>query len=528
MAGGEGDATTKAGARLVKHSETMVDRYRIGDTIGSGGMGSVFRAFDEVLRRQVAIKVLKEEAAKDPNSRERFLREARIAAGLRHPGVCSVFDFQESDGSAFIVMELLDGETLHDRITRDGPLPPQLASEVAARAAEALHHAHGAGAVHRDVKSSNIFITDDGQMKLTDFGIAHATTHQTLTKVGDVLGTVAYVSPEQVAGRKATPASDIYSLGCVLHEALVGRPPFTSEVAVAVGRAHLDEDPPDLLAEGIPGPIASVVAKALRKDPSKRFSSGAEMAHALREAAAELPPPDLSPPSTPPPAAVFAAPDPTRNNPAVEERGTEELPIDEISAAISEPTHRPRGAAISLRSWAAMALGIGVLLIAALVALAFSQKEPTPPETATIPELTGLSYDDAAAQIKALGLLGARRTEELSSLPAGTVLRQDPAPGTEVRLDRIVELVVSDGSGVEVPDVRGMDKKEAKDLLEQAGLDAKEAAKAPGDEKDVVLDQDPPPGQVVPRGSEVRLTISTEDDDDEDSGPPGLRRKNDD
>jgi serine/threonine protein kinase len=265
-----------------------VGRYRLGETIGAGGMGEVLLGHDEVLDRPVAIKLLRKELASDPASLERFRREARIAASLSHPGIASVFDFvEEGDGCPLMVMELLVGRDLHTILSREGPLDPKLAAAVAAQAAEALEHAHQAGAVHRDVKPGNIFITSSGAVKVTDFGIASAasgTARPAGTPSGKLLGTLHYLSPEQVRGEEATPASDLYSLGCVLFEMLTGRPPFEGEDDLAAATARLGATPPDprKLNPRVPKALAEVVRQALAEDPRDRFSSAGAMARALR------------------------------------------------------------------------------------------------------------------------------------------------------------------------------------------------------------------------------------------------------
>jgi hypothetical protein len=513
---------------MVRRTKVLFDRYRVGEIIGGGGMGSVFAAHDEVLDRPVAIKMLHDSIANDPTNRERFRREALIAASLAHPGICNVFDYQEADSSSFIVMELLEGETLHDRIRREGPLEPAVALEIVARAAEALDHAHGSGAVHRDVKPANIYLTRDGQVKLTDFGIAQVTTHETLTKVGDVLGTASYLSPEQIEGRRATSASDIYSLGCVLHEALMGHPPFVADSPVAVGRAHLDVEPPDLSALGIEPALAQVVARALTKDPSRRFESAGAMAAALRKVAG-----GASPLAMPLAARLSTDPDPTlvregAADPTLAEQPPEETPPQPPVFPRWLERARGRGEKRTYRR-ALLAMILVAALIGGLAALASiitrsGADADRPPTEVAVPNFSGRTFEAAKSDAEALGFT-VEAVPRLGARPAGTVIDQHPPPGEQVRPETL-HLVVSDGAGVVVPNVTGFHKDEAKRRLEQAGLKENEADQAPGDRDDIVVAQDPPPGEVVRRETEVQLTISKEQD--EEDRPPGRRGREDD
>ncbi len=259
-------------------------RYRLRARLAAGGMGAIHVATDEQLGRTVAVKLLRSELSDDPVFVERFRREARAAASLSHPNVATVFDFGEDSGVPYIVMESVDGRDLSRVIREDGPLPPDLAADLAAQIASGLGHAHSAGVIHRDVKPANVMITDGGRVKVTDFGIARALGDSTLTVSGSVLGTAHYISPEQAAGASAGPGSDVYSLGIVLYEMLTGSLPFTGESPVAVAMRHIsDEVPaPGDLAEDVPSELDSIVAKATAKDPSDRYGSADEMASALR------------------------------------------------------------------------------------------------------------------------------------------------------------------------------------------------------------------------------------------------------
>ncbi|MGZ4465881.1 MAG: serine/threonine-protein kinase, partial [Nocardioides sp.] len=275
-------------------AETFADdghRYRLDSRIATGGMGEVWRSTDTTLGREVAVKLLKHEYADDAAFRSRFETEARHAASLHHPGVAAVYDFGEAattDGSEsqrpYLVMELVDGQPLSALIRPGEPMAPDVVRDLLAQAAEALGAAHAAGIVHRDVKPANLMVTPEREVKITDFGIARAADGLGLTETGQVMGTPQYLSPEQAAGSAATPASDVYSLGCVAFECLAGARPFVRDSPIATALAHLRDDVPELPAS-VPADLAAVVRRALAKKPEERFPDAAAFAAALRDPA---------------------------------------------------------------------------------------------------------------------------------------------------------------------------------------------------------------------------------------------------
>ncbi|MEU6412605.1 protein kinase [Microbispora sp. NPDC046933] len=255
-------------------TETVLGgRYRLTSPIAAGGMGEVWRADDELLGREVAIKLLGRHVAGDATFRDRFRSEARITAALTDPGIAQVFDYGETDGLAYLVMELVRGEPLSAILARNGALGPDVTLDIVQQTARGLHAAHRAGVIHRDVKPGNLLVTESGQVKITDFGIARALEAAPLTATGTILGTAQYVSPEQASGTTLTPASDIYSLGVVAYECLAGRPPFTAETPVALALRHLNDTPPPLPGN-VPAPVAALVTAMLAKDPAARPETG--------------------------------------------------------------------------------------------------------------------------------------------------------------------------------------------------------------------------------------------------------------
>jgi eukaryotic-like serine/threonine-protein kinase len=273
----------------------LAGRYRVEETLGTGGMARVVAATDELLGRRVAVKLLHEGMAADPVVRERIRREAQAAASLNHPNAVAVYDIGEHDGLPFIVMELVEGDTLADRVRAEGALPIAAALAVVDQVLAALEAAHARGLVHRDVKPANVLLpADGGPAKLGDFGIAKGMREAAggLTATGQVFGTVRYVSPEQVSGRPATPRSDLYAAGIVAYELLAGVPPFDGEEQVTIALAHLNDEPVPLgdRRPDVPTHVRNAVARAMAKDAADRFPDAGAMRAALRgpEAAATV------------------------------------------------------------------------------------------------------------------------------------------------------------------------------------------------------------------------------------------------
>ena len=261
-------------------------RYRLLEALGTGGMATVYRAGDEVLDREVAVKVLSPQYAADPGFLARFEREARHVARLNHPRIVTVFDCGIDGGTPYIVMELASGRTLRGVLDEAGQLPAREAAAIAAAVCEALEAAHAAGLVHRDIKPANIVLSG-GQVKVLDFGIARAGDPAGATRTQAVLGTAAYLSPEQASGGPAGPQGDLYSLGCVLFEMLTGAPPFTGDSPVGVAYRHVHEDPgpPSARRPGLPAPLDDITTRLLAKDPAGRPPGAAAARMALLTAA---------------------------------------------------------------------------------------------------------------------------------------------------------------------------------------------------------------------------------------------------
>ncbi|MCF8529175.1 MAG: serine/threonine protein kinase [Aquiluna sp.] len=253
------------------------DRYRLQLRIATGGMGEVWQAEDELILRQCAIKILKEEYLDDPMFLERFRSEAKSAALVEHEGIANVFDYGEDTGAAYLVMELVPGESMSRLIEREKKLSEEQVLDIVAQTSRALGAAHARGLVHRDIKPGNLLITPDGKVKITDFGIARVGDQVPLTKTGQVMGTVQYLAPEQATGKPSTPATDLYALGVVAYEALSGKRPFTGENQMAIAMAHINEMPP-ALPESIDPRVQNLVLSCLAKKPTQRPESANSLA----------------------------------------------------------------------------------------------------------------------------------------------------------------------------------------------------------------------------------------------------------
>lgn len=414
-------------------------RYRVVGRIASGGMGAVWQADDTVLRRRVAVKTLAESLASDHDFVQRFRREARSAAGLSHPNVASVFDYGEDDGTPYIVMELLQGRTLAERL-RSGSLPWEQAAAIAEAVAAALQAAHEAGIVHRDVKPGNIMLTEDGGVKVMDFGIAAASWDSSLTVTGMGLGTASYVSPEQASGGRATGASDVYALGVVLYEMLAGRPPFVAPTPVAVAAAHVHEQPLDVgaLAPEAPPAVVAACMQALAKDPSRRPPSAAAFAAMLGPAPTVPSEHDGAPPATADRTEVL----PVVGSPAPAAQTAVIAPNDVAGVPRLRRSRPP------VVPWLLLLALIGLLALVVVLARAFASGSPAPATSPTttrvaVPAVVGLTADRAKQRLARAGL----RVGSIDVVdgPAGVVRSTHPSPGTPVAVGASVVLDVGSG-----------------------------------------------------------------------------------
>ena len=469
-------------------------RYALQQSIGKGGMAEVFLAQDQLLDRPVAVKRLAAEHAADASFVERFRREAQAAAKLTHPNIVGVYDYFEEGGEYFIVQEYIDGHSLAELLRAEGRLHPDRAADIAADIAAGLGAAHREGMVHRDIKAGNVLVAKDGQVKVADFGIARvfAGGDSELTQAGTVMGTASYFSPEQAQGKPVDPRSDLYSLGVVLYEMLVGQLPFSGDEPVAIAYAHVHEVPKSLreIDPALPVEIDAITLKLLAKDPANRYPSADDLRADLRrfrqgakinEAPAV---PDVAPVPAPP-----------------------AHQVDFGSYEDGRYVEPPRRTGFFLLF---MILIFGALA-AGLWYLSQQLDEERDSVTVTVPDVVGQNKDRARRELVDLGFQVEVQREASAEVEVDVVIRQSPEPDTDADEGAVVTIVVSAGNEtVEVPSVLGQDVFTATQTLEAAGFVVQqEQAEDPSEQyaEGQVWQQSPASGTQAPMGAIVIIRV---------------------
>jgi eukaryotic-like serine/threonine-protein kinase len=496
----------------------LSDRYELGETLGYGGMSEVHRGLDTRLGRDVAVKVLRADLARDPQFQLRFRREAQNSASLNHPAIVAVYDTGEVQSEfgplPYIVMEYVDGQTLRDIVKTTGPMPQQRVIEVMADVCAALDFSHRHQIIHRDVKPANVMINNAGAVKVMDFGIARALGEgQNVTQTAAVIGTAQYLSPEQARGEAVDARSDVYAAGCVLFELLTGEPPFTGDTPVAVAYQHVREDPrrPSELNPQIGPELDAVVLKALSKNPANRYQSAAEMRSDLvrvRSGQAPMAPAVMSDDER---TAMMAPPPRTASTRRIGGTGRHTLPPAAVPAYYDDEDDR-RGSGTGR----IVAIVLGVVAALALVGFVLSQVfgGPAQPRQFALPNVVGQQQEAARSALLLENLNPTVNLVESPEDQRGLVISTDPPAGTQVAERTAVTLNVGAGpSEVRVGPLTGLTQEDAEaqlvsDLLVVGTITEEDTRNA--DEVGRVLRSDPSPGSTVAPGTPVNLVIGRE------------------
>ena len=490
---------------MILEGKMLGNRYEIIEKVGNGGMATVYRAEDKVLKRNVAVKVLKDEFTTDEEFIKRFEIEAQSAARLTHPNIVSIYDVGSEDNLYYIVMELIRGKTLKEIIVEErGPLPWKWSVNVAIQIASALEMAHKNNIIHRDIKPHNIIITEDGIAKVTDFGIAKAVSNSTITAFGTTIGSVHYFSPEHARGGFTDAKSDLYSLGVVMYEMVTGRVPFDADTPVSVALKHMQEEPeePIELNPNLPSAVNRIIMKALKKDTTLRYQSATDMLADLRQA--------LKNP----------------NGDFVDDKDydatakTQKINTD-LYGNIDEGNDRQKKGkkdnkfVAFIKKHKVLSAFIGLIILFAIsLGGTLAVLNITNPAEVELPEVVGMSKEEAQKTVEDLKLVFEVASEEFNKdVPEGYIISQDPTyiADYHVKEGSTVKVVVSKGQEkTTVPKVVGMKRQEAEEALEEANLKAEiveETSKTV--EEGYVISQEVEAESEAYAGDTIKIHVST-------------------
>lgn len=520
---------------MLEIGEILGGRYEILKRIGSGGMADVYMAIDQKLNRKVAVKVLKPEYVDDEKFLKKFQTEAQAIASLTHPNIVNIYDVGLEEGVNYIVMELAGGITLKEYIKRKGRLSPQETVDISLQIASALSHAHNHHIIHRDIKPQNILISDDGMIKVTDFGIAKAANANTVTSTATAIGSVHYISPEQAKGRFCDEKSDIYSLGITMYEMVTGRVPFDHENGVTIALMHLQNEitPPSEITEGIPDSLEKIILKCVMKKPEERYQTADELIEDLKlvfqdtsgDYVGFAPAVDDSP-------TILVDQDELQQKEDEEKEKAGEPEPDEENGYLAEDDGEEEGMNSKIEKLIiVLAAVVGAIILIAVITFVVrssglfrsgdeasteqitTASEDSEEETADkyqVPNVVGMSLSQAK---EAIGdnLKIETKTQASSSYKAGLVIEQSLKSDSEVKKGDTITLTVSSGeSKTTIPNVKGKSQSAATSTLQSAGfkVSVKTAySSSVGEGK--VISQSPSSGSKASAGTTVTITVSS-------------------
>ena len=488
---------------MVTKGQKINDRYEIIKSIGEGGMANVYLAYDTILDRNVAIKVLRGDLANDEKFVRRFQREALSASSLSHPNIVAMYDVGEDDGLYYIVMEYVEGKTLKQLLKKRGSLTLSEAIDIMLQLTDGMAHAHDSYIVHRDLKPQNIMIQDDGQIKITDFGIAMALNSTQLTQTNSVMGSVHYLPPEQAAGKGTTIKSDIYSMGIIFYELLTGELPFKGDSAVEIALKQMKEPLPDVhkLNNDIPQSIENIILKSTAKNPKNRYDDAKSMHNDLLTA--------LNDDRINEPPYVYPYPEHE-----VDETTKIMEPISDSEEGIATPITDEKTKK-SNKLVIALSIIAGVIVLA-LLAVFFIIPAVTAEKDVKVPDVSGMTVSKAEDTLEDAGLVVNSKIEEVSSedVKKNRIIRTDPKSGSTVKEGTRVTLYKSTGvKTYELENYVNMNVDEARELLEDMGLEVKIQEIEPDSTtcgvigQNLVISQSLDESSEVKSGDEITLTV---------------------
>lgn len=490
---------------MLSSGQVINGRYEIIKLIGEGGMANVYLAFDPILKRNVAVKILRGDLSNDEKFVKRFKREAISASSLAHPNIVEIYDVGEENGNYFIVMEYVDGVTLKTLIKKRGKMILAEALDITKQVASGLECAHASYIIHRDIKPQNIMVLDDGLVKITDFGIAVASNSESLTQTNSVMGSVHYLPPEQANGTGSTIRSDIYSLGIMMFEMLTGKVPFKGETAVEIAIKQLKEPLPSLsmYRDDIPQSVENIILKACAKNPENRYANVTEMLYDLDHCLDQDHLHDRK--------YIYKYPEKVvvkdiENE--VKETKKEEK-IEQVSledtVVLEKPKNKSKAVLIVLLSICSLAV------IGLLTTLIFFSRNKT--KDIIVPNVTSKSTEEAIKELESAGLIVDDEVLEINSstVDEGLVVKTNPLAGRTVKTGTNIKIYISLGAkGITIEDYKGKNVLEVKGALEAHGINViieKEEVESKDAKEDLIIKQSPEAGTELVEGNTVTLYI---------------------